>query len=218
LERIVLAYSGGLNASAAISWLAETRRAEVISLTLDLGQGGNLEPVRERALAAGATRAHVLDVREEFALRYVLPALQAGACDDGGWPLAAALGQPLIAKTLLDIARIEGAASVAHACPGNSRDGARIDAAVRALAPDARVVAPAREWGMSRAQTAEYARDRGVPLPDGAEGPCVVDANLWGRSVLCRVPGDDPSGEPLADVYALTRDPSRCPAEPACAA
>ena len=214
LDRIVLAYSGGLNASVAIPWLAETHRAEVVCATLDLGQGADLESMRVRALAAGAVRAHVLDVREEFARQYVLPLLQAGASFEGGTPLAQALGRPLIAKKMVEIARIEGAATVAHACPACGHDGARIGVLLRALAPDVTVVAAASEANMGRAEAIEYARARGVPLPPGADGACAVDANLWGRSVRCSAPGHLPPQLP-DEVYALTRDPLRSPDAPA---
>jgi argininosuccinate synthase len=135
MERIVLAYSGGLDTSVAVPWLAEHYDAEVICATLDLGQGKELESVRERALAAGAIRCHVLDVREEFADRYILPALQAGAIYEGSYPLATALGRPLIARKLVEIARIEGAHTIAHGCTGKGNDQVRIDVSARALMP-----------------------------------------------------------------------------------
>jgi argininosuccinate synthase len=214
MERIVLAYSGGLDTSVAVPWLAEHYDAEVICATLDLGQGKELESVRERALAAGAIRCHVLDVREEFADRYILPALQAGAIYEGSYPLATALGRPLIARKLVEIARIEGAHTIAHGCTGKGNDQVRIDVSARALMPGVRVIAPAREWGMTRPDEIEYARARGIPVPVTVASPYSTDANLWGRSIECGVL-EDPWVEPPADVYTLTKDPARCPDAPA---
>jgi argininosuccinate synthase len=214
MDRIVLAYSGGLDTSVAVPWLAERHGAEIVCVTLDLGQGRELESVRERALAAGAVRAHVLDTREEFANGYILPALQAGAIDEGGYPLATALGRPLIAKKLVEIARIEGTGTIAHGCTGKGNDQARIEVSARALMPGVRIVAPARGWGMTRLQEIEYARARGLPVPVTAASPFSTDANLWGRSVQCGVL-EDPWAEPPADVYTLTKGPAECPDAPA---
>ena len=213
-QRVVLAYSGGLDTSVAVPWLADTYNAEVVCVTMDLGQGKELESVRERALAAGAVRAHVLDVREEFANLYILPALQAGAIYEGSYPLATALGRPLIARKLVEIARIEGAGSIAHGCTGKGNDQVRIDVSARALEPGIQVIAPAREWGMTRPDEIEYARKRGIPVPVTAASPYSTDSNLWGRSIECGVL-EDPWIEPPDDVYTLTKDPSECPDEAA---
>jgi argininosuccinate synthase len=198
----------------AVPWIAETYDAEVVCVTMDLGQGKELESVRERALAAGAVRAHVLDVREQFATQYILPALQAGAIYEGSYPLATALGRPLIARKLVEIARIEGAGSIAHGCTGKGNDQVRLDVSARALEPGIRVIAPAREWGMTRSDEIEYARTRGIPVPVTAASPYSTDANLWGRSIECGVL-EDPWVEPPEDVYALTKDPADCPDQPA---
>ena len=214
MDKIVLAYSGGLDTSVAVPWLAEAYKAEVVCVTIDVGQGRDLESVRERALSAGAVRAHVLDVREEFATQYILPALQAGAIYEGAYPLATALGRPLIAKKLVDIARIEGAGTIAHGCSGKGNDQVRIDISARALMPGCRVIAPAREWRMTRAQRIDYARAHGVPIPVLASSPYNIDVNLWGRSVGCGEL-EDPWLEPPAGIYALTRSLPDCPNEPA---
>jgi len=214
MDRIVLAYSGGLDTSVAVPWLAAKYGAEIVCVTMDLGQGRELESVRERALAAGAIRAHVLDVREEFADKYILPALQAGAIYEGSYPLATALGRPLIAKKLAEIAGIEGTQAVAHGCTGKGNDQARIEVSVRALMPGARIVAPAREWGMTRLQEIEYARERGIPVAVTPATPFSTDSNLWGRSIQCGVL-EDPWVEPPAGVYTLTKDPADCPDAPA---
>jgi argininosuccinate synthase len=214
MERIVLAYSGGLDTSVAIPWLAERFGAEVVALTLDLGQGKELEDVRERALAIGAVRAHVVDVREEFARDYILPALQAGAIYEDRYPLATALGRPLIARKLVEIAHLEGATAVAHGCTGKGNDQVRIEVSVRALDPRLHVIAPARLWGMSRPDEIAYARERGIPVPATVDSPYSTDANLWGRSIECGVL-EDPWAEPPEEIYTLTKPPAACPDTPA---
>ena len=214
MDRIVLAYSGGLDTSIAVAWLAEKYAAEVIAVTLDLGQGRELTDVRERALAVGAVRAHVLDVREEFARDYILPALQAGALYEDRYPLATALGRPLIARKLVDVARMDGATIVAHGCNGKANDELRLELGVRALDPSLTVLAPARSWGMSRAEELEYAKARRIPIPSTIDSPYTVDTNLWGRSIERGVL-EDPWQESPEDIYALTRSPQTCPNEPA---
>lgn len=214
MKRIVLGYSGGLETSIAIPWLAERFGAEVIAVTLDLGQGRELTDVRERALSAGAVRAHVIDVREEFVRGYVLPALQAGALYEERYPLATALARPLVAKRLVDVARMEGAPAIAHGCAGKGNDQVRLEAAARALDPSIEVLAPARMWDMTRADQIAYARARAIPVPLTADSPYSTDANLWGRSVECGVL-EDLWAEPPDDIYTLTRPPRDCPDEPA---
>jgi argininosuccinate synthase len=214
MNRIVLAYSGGLDTSVAIRWLAENYGAEIVTVTLDLGQGRELEEVRDRALATGAVRAHVLDVREEFARDYVLRALRADAVYEDRYPMGTALGRPLIAKKLVEIAAIEQARAIAHGCTGKGNDQVRLDIAVRALDPAITIIAPAREWGMNRAEEIEYARQRGVSVPATADSPYSVDANLWGRSIECGVL-EDPWTEPPEEIYAWTKSPRECPDEPA---
>lgn len=209
-QRIVLAYSGGLSASVAIPWLAERHGADVIAVTLDLGQGGELEEIRDRALAIGAARAHVLDAREEFAREYILPALQAGALYEGRYPMATALGRPLLARKLVEIAAIEQATAIAHGCGGGGADEVRIDIAARALDPRLHVIAPARESGMTPAEEMEYAQRRNVPLPPGAAGPYVIDVNLWGRSIE-RGALEDAWAEPPEDIYTMTKSASNAP-------
>jgi len=210
MKRIVLAYSGGLDTSVAIPWLKDRYGAEIVSVTMDLGQGKELNDVRERALAIGSVRAHVVDVREEFAREYILPALQAGAIYEGRYPLATALGRPLIAKKLVEIARIEGAFAIAHGCTGKGNDQVRLDVTARALEPDIQVIAPAREWGMTRPEEIEYARARGIPVPASIDSPYSTDSNLWGRSIECGVL-EDPWNEPPEEIYTLTKSPADCP-------
>jgi argininosuccinate synthase len=214
VKRIVLAYSGGLDTSVAIAWLAERSQAEVIAVTLDVGQGRELTDVRERALAVGAVRAHVLDVREEFANDYILPALQAGALYEDRYPLATALSRPLIASKLVDVARMEGARAIAHGCNGKANDELRFELGIKALDPSVDVLAPARQWAMSRQEEIEYAKARRIPIPSAIDSPYTVDANLWGRSIE-RGNLDDAWQESPEDIYALTRPPKDCPDEPA---
>jgi argininosuccinate synthase len=214
MERIVLAYSGGLDTSVAIPWLAEKYGADVVAVTMDLGQGRELEEVRDRALAAGAVRAHVLDVREEFAHDYVLPALKADAIYEDRYPMGTALGRPLIARKLVEIAAIEQTTTIAHGCTGKGNDQVRLDVTARAINPAITVIAPARDWGMTRSEEIEYARTRGIPVPATVDSPYSTDANLWGRSIECGVL-EDPWTEPPEEIYTLTRPPAECPDEAA---
>ena len=215
MERIVLAYSGGLDTSVAIPWLAEKYGAEIVTVTMDLGQGKELEDARERALGLGAVRAHVHDLRDEFARSYILPALQAGALYEQHYPLATAIGRPLIARYLVEVARAEGATAVAHGCgTDKGNDAARIEQAVEALNPELEIVAPLGVWDIARADKVAFARKRGIPVPAGADSPYTTDVNMWGRSIEYGVL-DDPWLEPPADVYQLTRSPEAAPDLPA---
>jgi argininosuccinate synthase len=213
-KRIVLAYSGGLDTSVAIPWLKEKYGAEIIAVTLDLGQGRELNQIRARAMSAGAIRCHVLDVREEFARDYILPALQADAIYEERYPLATALSRPLIAKKLVEIAHMENAAAIAHGCTGKGNDQVRIDVSARAIDPAISVIAPAREWGMTRPEEIAYARARNVSVPTTIGSPYSTDQNLWGRSIECGVL-EDPWSEPPEDIYTLTKSPAEAPAVPA---
>ncbi len=214
MERIILAYSGGLDASIAIPWLRDTFSAEVVTVTLDLGHGSELVEIRQRALALGAVRSHVIDVREEFVRDYAIPALQAGALLADRAPMTTALTRPLIARKLVDVARMENAKAIAHGSEATSDDGLRLDALVSALDPALRVIVPTRMWEMSREEALTFARDRGIPAPASADGRYSTDANVWGRSTLC-APAQDPWVEPSEDLYALTRSPRDCPDQPA---
>ena len=217
MDRIVLAYAGGFDTSIAIPWLAEKYQAEIITVTLDMGQARELEAVRDRALATGAVRAHVLDVRDEFARDYALHALKADAIYEDRYPMATALGRPLIARKLVEIAGIEKTTAIAHGSTTEGNDHVRISIAARALNPKIKVIAPALEWGlagMTRPETLEYARAHGIDIPAHLDGPYRIDTNLWGRSIECGVL-EDPWTEPPDDIYTLTKSPTGCPDEPA---
>jgi len=210
MERIVVAYSGGLETSVAIPWLRAHQDAEIVAVTMDLGQERELEAIRDRALAIGALRAHVLDLREAFAHDFVLPALKADALFDDRSPMTAALARPLIAQKLVQIADIEHAQAVAHGGGGTGKRSA-FDALIRALNPKLKIVAPARDWGMTRVEVAGYARAHGVPLPSDVDSPYRAEMNLWGRSIECSTLDDEPPEE----IYKLTKPARESPDEPA---
>jgi argininosuccinate synthase len=207
MERIILGYTGSLETSIAIPWLAERYSAEVIAVTLDLGQRTELVEIRERALALGARRCHVIDVREEFVREHILRTLQAGALRDGCLPLTTALTRPLIVRKLVDIARMEGAAAIAHGSAAGTQDSARIEAAAQTLAPFLTLLAPVQLWEMTRPQQIDYARSRPVPIAE-ADPVVTSDTNLWGRAFST-------TGGSSADKYTLTRAPEHCPDQPA---
>jgi argininosuccinate synthase len=209
--RLVLAYSGGLDTSVAIPWLAE-RGWDVLALAVDLGEAKDLDAIQRRALKHGASKSFVVDARDIFLRHFVWPTLQAGALYEGRYPLATALGRPLIAKLLVDLAHQEGAAVIAHGCTGKGNDQVRFDVATGALAPELEVVAPVREWGMTREQEIEYARAHGVKVPTTLESPYSTDVNLWGRSIEAGAL-EDPWQEPPPEVFALTADPAKAPAK-----
>ena len=213
-KRVVLAYSGGLDTSVAIPWLREKKDADVIALTVNVGQPGDLERVRERAANAGATKAIVVDARQEFAETFIAPALRANALYEGVYPLSTALARPLIGRHLVDVARQEGASAIAHGCTGKGNDQVRFDLSTTALAPELEVIAPAREWSMDRDEEVAYARAHGIPLAAGPSTPYSTDENLWGRSVECGVL-EDPAIEPPEEAYGWTTSPQAAPDAPA---
>jgi len=202
-KRIVLAYSGGLDTSVAVKWLQEEMGAEVIALAADVGQGGDFEVIRQRALAAGAVEAIVVDCRAEFADDYCAPALAANALYEGKYPLVSSLSRPIIARHLVAAARAHGATAVAHGCTGKGNDQVRFEVSSRALAPDLEVVAPVRVWGMTREDCIAYAAKHAIPLSVSKEKLYSIDENLWGRAIECGVM-EDPWVSPPEDVYALT--------------
>jgi argininosuccinate synthase len=211
-DKVILAYSGGLDTSVAIRWLQE-RGLDVVALTIDVGQPGNLQGIKDKAQRLGA-KAYIVDARREFADQFILPALQANAMYEGQYPLSTALARPLIGKHLVAVARREGASSIAHGCTGKGNDQVRFDLCTTALAPDLTVIAPAREWGMTREQEIAYADERGIPVPVANGSPYSTDENLWGRSIECGIL-EDPRIEPPEEVYSWTTNPAAAPDEPA---
>ena len=214
-EKVVLAYSGGLDTSVAIRWIQEHYGMDVVTLTADLGHDIEPDAIKKKARSTGAVNAYVEDVREVFAKHFVFPALQADAMYQGVYPLCTALGRPLIALLLVETARKEGATAVAHGCTGKGNDQVRFDVSVHSLAPDLKVIAPAREWDMTdRGAEIAYARKHGIPVPVSTAKPYSTDENLWGRSIEGGVL-EEPWNEPPEDVYAWTKSPADAPAEPA---
>ena len=213
-DKVILAYSGGLDTSVAVKWLEEKYNLKVVTLTVDIGNVPDLDAIRQKALKVGAVKALVLDARKSFIESFVFPALQADAVYEGQYPLATALGRPLIAQLLVQTARKERARVVAHGCTGKGNDQVRIDVSVAALAPELKVIAPARTWNMTREQTIEYARAHDIPVPITRASPYSIDENLWGRSIECGVL-EDTWNEPPEDVFLWTKPPGKTPARPA---
>jgi argininosuccinate synthase len=211
--KVVLAYSGGLDTSVAIRWINEKYNLDVIAVTVDVGNEKDFEVVRQKALRTGAIQAFIKDAREPFVRDFVVPSLQAGTLYQNVYPLATALARPLIAKILVDFARQESASHVAHGCTGKGNDQVRFDVSIQALAPDLKIIAPVREWAMTRDDEIRYAQEHSIPVPVTAESPYSVDANLWGRSIEAGVL-EDPWNEPPEDAFAWTINPRFAPEEP----
>jgi argininosuccinate synthase len=212
-DKVVLAYSGGLDTSVAIKWLADEYNMDVIAFTADIGGVGELPAIRKKALKLGAVKALTVDASRAFVDSFVFPALKANAVYEGQYPLATALGRPLIAKMLVDTARKEKAIAVAHGSTGKGNDQVRFDVSVAALAPELKIIAPAREWSMTREETIAYAEKHGIPIPIKVSSPYSIDENLWGRSIECGVL-EDPWVEPPDDVFAWTKSPAASPDKP----
>ncbi|TME86508.1 MAG: argininosuccinate synthase [Chloroflexi bacterium] len=214
-EKIVLAFSGGLDTTVAVKWLTETRGFDVVALTVDLGSQPNLNAIRERALAAGALQSYVLDARQPFIERFCWPALKAGALYQGQYPLATALGRPLIAQLLVEVAAREGATWVGHGSTGKGNDQVRFDVAVGAINPQLKVLAPLRDgMAMTREQEIAYARAHDLPIEVKPESPYSVDENLWGRSIEAGVL-EDALLKPPEDAFRWTSSVDTAPASPA---
>ena len=212
-DKVVLAYSGGLDTSVAIRWLKEKYGLDVVTLTVDIGNETDFSRVREKALKVGASKALVRDAKDIFVNRFVFPALQAGAIYEGKYSLATALSRPLIARLLVEVAREEQAAFVSHGCTGKGNDQVRIEVGTNSLAPELKIIAPAREWGMTREQLINYAQRYNIPVPITIASPYSIDENLWGRSIECGVL-EDPWVEPPQDVFSWTKSPVDAPDEP----
>jgi argininosuccinate synthase len=181
-EKIVLAYSGGLDTSVSVKWIQEKYGYDVIALGLDVGEGKDLEAIKNKALNVGAIKAYMIDAKELLAKEYILPALKANCLYEGKYPLSSALSRPLISKLLVEVAEKEGATAVAHGCTGKGNDQVRFEVSIQALNPSLKVVAPVREWGMTRDEEIKYAEENGIPIPVDLDNPFSIDANIWGRA------------------------------------
>jgi argininosuccinate synthase len=209
-EKIVLAYSGGVDTSVAIKWVPEHYKMDVITFTVDIGNVPDLAAIKRKAEMMGVKKAVVIDAKEEFVRDYCWPALQADAIYEGQYPLATALGRPLIAKLLVETALQNGASAVSHGCTGKGNDQVRFDVGINTLAPQLKIVAPAREWGMTREETIAYAQKHGIPIPVSKQNPYSIDENLWGRAVECGIL-EDPWNEPPEDAFIWTKSPDKTP-------
>ena len=208
-DKVVLAYSGGLDTSVAIGWLAEQTGAEVIAVAIDVGQGGeDMNDIRERALACGAVESIVVDARDEFADDYCLPALQANALYMDRYPLVSALSRPLIAKHLVAAALEHEASTVSHGCTGKGNDQVRFEVSIGTLAPHLRCIAPVRDYAWTREKAISYANDHGLPIDVSKKSPYSVDQNVWGRAVETGFL-EDIWNAPIEDVYSYTSDPAQ---------
>ena len=211
-EKVILAYSGGLDTSVAITWL--NKDYDVIAVCMDVGEGNDLDFIHDKALKVGAIESHVIDVKDEFAEDYVLVALQGHTFYEQKYPLVSALSRPLISKKLVEIAHKTGATTIAHGCTGKGNDQVRFEVAIASLDPSLKVIAPVREWKWSREEEINYAKANGVPIPADLDSPYSVDQNLWGRANECGVL-ENPWNEAPEDAYDLTVAPEAAPDSPA---
>jgi argininosuccinate synthase len=212
-RKIVLAYSGGLDTSVLLKWLQEKYEANVVTVTLDVGQKEDLNAIEEKAKKLGVLNHYSLDTKQEFVEKYVFPAVKANALYEEKYPVSTALSRPLIAEKLVKIAEKEGADTIAHGCTGKGNDQVRIEVTAKALAPEISVIAPVREWKMDRNAEIEFAKQHGIPVPVSVEKPYSVDQNLWGRSIECGIL-ENPETEPPEDVFEWTVSPEKAPDKP----
>lgn len=210
-EKVILAYSGGLDTSVAITWLMKDY--DVVAVCMDVGEGKDLDFIHDKALKVGAVESYVLDVKDEFAEEYVLPALQAHAYYEQKYPLVSALSRPVISKKLVEIAHKTGATTIAHGCTGKGNDQVRFEVAIAGLDPELKVIAPVREWKWSREEEIEYAKANGVPVPADLDNPYSVDQNLWGRANECGVL-ENPWNQAPEDAFGITNSPEEAPDTP----
>lgn len=212
-KKVVLAYSGGLDTSIAIKWLLENKANQVIAVVVDLGQNENLKSIQQKALRIGASESIIIDAKKEFVTDFIWLSLFANAIY-GEYPLGTALARPLIAKHLVHVAKTKKADAISHGCTGKGNDQVRFDISIMSLAPDLKIIAPAREWKMTREESIEYAKKHSIPIPIKKKSPYSIDYNLWGRSVECGVL-EDIWREPPEDAYDLTKSPKASPSRPA---
>jgi argininosuccinate synthase len=212
-DKVILAYSGGLDTSVMVPWIGEKYNLDVVTFTVDLGQGEDIQAIKNKATKTGAVDAIAIDARNLFVDHFVFPALMAGAMYEGKYPLATALGRPLIAKLMVDAAHEHGAKAVAHGCTGKGNDQVRFDVTFQTLDPRLKIIAPVREWSMTRPAALEFARKHNIPVEAKPESPYSIDQNLWGRSCEAGLL-EDPWDEPPTGAYAWTTDPAKAPNEP----
>ncbi|UOR13354.1 argininosuccinate synthase [Halobacillus amylolyticus] len=211
--KVVLAYSGGLDTSISVKWIQEKYGYDVIALGLDVGEGKDLETIRQKALDVGAIKAIMVDAKQLLAEGYLMPALKANALYEGKYPLSSALSRPLISKLLVEVAEQEGAVAVAHGCTGKGNDQVRFEVSIQALNPNLEVIAPVREWGMTRDEQIKYAEEKGIPIPVNLDNPFSIDANIWGRACEAGVL-EDPWMEAPEAAYAWTNPIEKTPDTP----
>jgi len=212
-ETVVLAYSGGLDTSVMIKLIKEKYGAEVITVTLDVGQQKNIKAIEEKAKSLGVLKHYSIDARHEFSTRHIFPAIKANALYEGKYPVSTALSRPLIASKVVDIAKKEGATAVAHGCTGKGNDQVRFDVTIKSLEPDLKIIAPVREWNLARDEEIKFAKANKIPIPVDITNPYSVDQNLWGRSIECGVL-EYPDQEPPEEVFEWTVSPERSPDKP----
>ena len=212
-SKIVLAYSGGLDTSVALKWIQEKYRSEVVTVTLDLGQLENISEIEERSRQSGAIKHYTIDAEKEFIEGYIFPAIRANGLYQGKYPLGTALARPLIAAKLVEVAEKEGCYAVAHGCTGKGNDQVRLDVTIQALNPSLKIIAPVRDWNLSRDQEAAYAESKGIHLPPKTTAYS-IDQNLWGRAIEAG-PLEDPAAEPPEDIFEWIKPIQETPDEPA---
>ena len=212
-KKILLAYSGGLDTSVAIHWLKEMYGCDVVAVTVDVGQSDDLKDAMRRAKAIGASRSWVVDAKKEFVDNYVVPALKANALYEGNYPLSTAIARPLIVEKLVEMAKRLECDTIAHGCTGKGNDQVRFEVSIMALAPDMSILAPTREWNMSREEEINYAKEHGIPVPVSVDKPYSIDESLWGRAIECGVL-EDPWVEPPEDIFEWTKGADRSPDSP----
>ncbi|MDT2755484.1 argininosuccinate synthase [Enterococcus pseudoavium] len=211
-EKVILAYSGGLDTSVSIKWLVD-EGYDVIACCLDIGEGRDTEFIKNKALQVGATESYAIDAREEFSQDFVLVALQGNTYYENSYPLVSALSRPLISKKLVELAHQTGATTIAHGCTGKGNDQVRFEVSIAALDPNLKIIAPVREWKWSREEEINYAAEKGVPIPADLDNPYSIDQNLWGRACECGVL-EDPWATPPAGAYAITVELEDTPDKP----
>ncbi|CEX01665.1 argininosuccinate synthase [Streptococcus pneumoniae] len=210
-EKVILAYSGGLDTSVAITWLKKDY--DVVSVCMDVGEGKDLDFIHDKALKVGAVESYVIDVKDEFATDYVLVAHQSHAYYEQKYPLVSALSRPLISKKLVEIAHQIGATTIAHGCTGKGNDQVRFEVSIAALDPNLKVIAPVREWKWSREEEIHYAKENGVPVPADLDNPYSVDQNLWGRANECGIL-ENPWNQAPEEAFGITSSPEAAPDMP----